>query len=238
VPIRRSPAALAPAALAPADLGVRHARGMSEKGTAPRPRRRRRDAEENLVRVLAAAREVFAADGTATSIEAVAERSGLGLGTIYRHFANKEALVSELARQLLEAAVEIGERHVASGRDALRDYLWEVSELLATQPGIIRTVWSFPGSAQLTDRSRAAQAALLRRAQQLGSVRVDLVPEDLATALFAVTGVLDIERGVSTAGWKRHLEAVLLGWGPGAPALAHAPLTAAEIDAVIRRSQP
>ncbi|MEU3983788.1 helix-turn-helix domain-containing protein [Streptomyces sp. NPDC026672] len=211
---------------------------MSDNKSAPRTRRRRRDAEENFVRVIDAAREVFAAEGTATSIEAVAERSGLGLGTIYRHFANKEALVSELARQLLEAAVGIAERHVASGEDALRDYLWEVGELLSTQPGIIRTIWNFPGSAPLTDRSRAAQAALLRQAQHHGSVRADLVPEDVAVVLFAVTGILDIERGASTDGWRRHLEMVLVGWGPDTPALLHAPLTAAQIDTIIGRSQP
>lgn len=203
---------------------------------ASRSRRRRRDAEENSTRILDAARQVFAAQGVATSIEVVAEHSGLGLGTIYRHFANKEALVNELARELLEAAVEIAERHVASGEDALRQYLWEVAELLGSQPGIIRTIWNFPGSETLTARSRTAQAGLLRRAQQAGSVRGDLVPEDVAVALFAVTGVLDIGRDAAVSGWQRHLEAVLIGWGTSGPGLQHAPLTAADIDDIIRGS--
>ncbi|MBQ1090084.1 TetR/AcrR family transcriptional regulator [Streptomyces sp. B93] len=203
---------------------------------ASRSRRRRRDAEENSTRILDAARQVFAARGVATSIEVVAEQSGLGLGTIYRHFANKEALINELARQLLEAAVEIAERHVASGEDALCQYLWEVAELLGSQPGIIRTIWNFPGSEALTARSRTAQADLLRRAQQAGSVRGDLVPEDVAVALFAITGVLDIGRNAAVSGWQRHLEAVLTGWSTRGPGLRHAPLTAADIDDIIRGS--
>jgi AcrR family transcriptional regulator len=210
--------------------------GSSSVAPASRSRRRRRDAEENASRILDAARQVFAAQGVATSIEVVAEHSGLGLGTIYRHFANKEALVNELARQLLEAAVDIAERHVASGEDALRPYLWDVAELLGSQPGIIRTIWNFPGSETLTARSRSAQAALLRRAQEAGSVRGDLVPEDVAVALFAVTGILDIGRAAAASGWQRHLEAVLIGWGTSGPELRHAPLTAADIDDIISGS--
>ncbi len=201
------------------------------------PRKRRSDAVENLDRILQAAREVFAAEGTAVSIEAVATRSGLGLGTIYRHFANKDALVTELARRLLAAAVEIAESHAATGDPAaLIGYLWDVSRLLASQPGIIRRIWNFPGSTELTDRSRQAQARLLRQAQSGGVVRRDLTVEDVAVALWAITGILDTARSLPHSGWERHLEIVLIGWRVGGPAFTHPRLSASDIDAIIANS--
>ncbi|QUQ64146.1 TetR/AcrR family transcriptional regulator [Kutzneria sp. CA-103260] len=202
--------------------------------SAGRPRRPRRDALENLDRILRAAREVFAAEGTEVSIEAVAARSGLGLGTIYRHFANKDALITDLARRLLTDAVELAETHAASGDPAaLTGYLWDVSRLLAGQPGIIRRSWKFPGSDELTDRSRQAQARLVAQAQAAGLIRRDLSPEDVAVTLWAITGILDTARQLPRSGWERHLETVLAAWQPGTPPFTQPSLTPADIDAII-----
>src|SRR5580692_3011687 len=65
----------------------------SSVGTGDAPRVMRTDAVKNRQRILDAAEEVFAAEGVAVPIDVVAERAGLGVGTLYRHFPNKEALL-------------------------------------------------------------------------------------------------------------------------------------------------
>lgn len=76
----------------------------------------RADARRNREKLLEAAAELFAAEGTDVSLEAVAKRAGVGIGTLYRHFPTREALIAETYRN--EVA------HVADGAD----------ELLATLP--------------------------------------------------------------------------------------------------------
>src|SRR3954451_25264817 len=59
-------------------------------------RPKRADARRNYEKVLAAAREAFAAGGESTSLEEIARRAGVGIGTLYRHFPNRQALVEAL----------------------------------------------------------------------------------------------------------------------------------------------
>ncbi len=118
----------------------------------------RRDAAENLDRVLEVATVVFAEEGFGTSIEVIAERAGLG--TVHRRFTNKEALIEALARRLLGRAVEIGERHLQDpGDQGLFAYFWETGALLASQVGIVGRMWNVSGAEASIARSREAQAA-------------------------------------------------------------------------------
>src|SRR5690348_10501814 len=103
----------------------------------------RADAEANLDRVLRAAEDVFAEYGVEASVELVAERAGVGLGTIYRRFANKDALVAELVNRLLADVVAAGERHLADpDGTGMANYMVEVCELLATSRGAVARLWS------------------------------------------------------------------------------------------------
>jgi AcrR family transcriptional regulator len=109
----------------------------------------RRDAEANLERILAVAAAVFAEHGMDTSIKVVAQQAGVGLGTIYRRFANKQALLDELARRLLADVVAIAERHLNDPRGTgLAGYFWEIGELLATHRGLVGHMWNVPGTAR------------------------------------------------------------------------------------------
>src|SRR6185295_6914266 len=120
----------------PRHRGSAMSTGADPKGAAPR--RMRADAEANLTRVLSAAEQVFAEHGIEASIELVAERAEVGLGTIYRRFANKNALVAELVNRLLTDVVAVGERHLADpDGSGLAGYLVEVCELLATSRGAV-----------------------------------------------------------------------------------------------------
>src|ERR1700756_2007672 len=74
------------------------------RAAAPRPLRA--DAARNRERVLAAAREAFAEYGRDAQMEDVARRAGVGVGTVYRHFATKEALVDALLETRFRQAME------------------------------------------------------------------------------------------------------------------------------------
>src|SRR5450755_3121329 len=79
---------------------------MPAETDAARTRAPRRDAELNRTRLVQAAARVFGEHGTDASVELVAARAGLGLATLYRRFANKDALVAELIHGLLHHMVE------------------------------------------------------------------------------------------------------------------------------------
>ena len=199
-------------------------------------RRLRADAEANLTKILDAAEAVFDEFGPDVSIERVAERAGLGLGTIYRRFRNKEELLRELVRRLLNQVVEIGERHAGSGSaSALEDYMVEVGRTLSGARAGIDRMWGDPAHEDLVARSRAAQEALVVAAKDSGTVRPELTAEDVAVALWSVYGVLEVTRGTSVDAASRHIEILLAGWRP-ADALRNSPITPVDIDRVIAQS--
>jgi AcrR family transcriptional regulator len=197
----------------------------------------RADAEANLERVIGAAEAVFDEYGLEASIELVAQRAGVGLGTIYRRFADKDALIAELVRRLLTDVVQLAESHLGDdGGRGLFTYLDEVGELLAGRRGSVARIWSDPATARLVSRSRTAQARLLSDAQAHRLVRDDLTKEDVAVALWSIHGVLDITRGLPLDAWRRQLEIIVAGWTNRAATLSTEPLTPRQMTRVIQRS--
>src|SRR3982074_3537806 len=83
-------------------------------GQSEPPRPMRADARRNRDRVLAAARKLFAENGAETQIDDVARVAGVGIGTVYRHFPTKEALMVELVRHKFTRFVEMTEEALES----------------------------------------------------------------------------------------------------------------------------
>ncbi|ALM41337.1 TetR/AcrR family transcriptional regulator [Streptomyces sp. FR-008] len=146
----------------------------------------RADARRNRERLLVEARRAFAAHGTDTSLEEIARRAGVGIGTLYRHFPHREALLSavfadavgellERARVLLEA-----ERPCAALVEWLRSLITHASEYHGLS-GALMSASSGTGSelSRCSDPMRDAGAALLGRAQEAGVVRPDISIGDL-----------------------------------------------------------
>src|SRR5947199_9606301 len=92
--------------------------------TAAPPHPKRADAQRNYAKLIAAARDAFAEGGAATSLEEIARRAGVGIGTLYRNFPNRQALLEavyvEEVRGLRRAADELGDE---SPWDALVGWL-------------------------------------------------------------------------------------------------------------------
>src|SRR3954463_14635199 len=140
---------------------------------------RRADALRNHEKLLAAAREAFSEHGASASLEDIARRAGVGIGTLYRHFPTRQALVEAVYFDEVEAlgrsAVELAEREPW---EALKAWLHRVVAYLGTKQALARELFSAPDrDADALRRAHetlyGAGAPLLERAQQAGVARAD-----------------------------------------------------------------
>jgi AcrR family transcriptional regulator len=156
-------------------------------------RRPRADAIRNRELVLEAAKAVFSAGGPDASLEAVAKRAGVGIGTLYRHFPTREALFEAVYRREVDQLAEQAEqlKHDAAPVQALRRWLRANVELVATKKGMVAALaLAVSGSSELYaysfDVLTKAVGALLDRAVAAGEIRDDISPEDLLRALIGM----------------------------------------------------
>src|ERR1700731_1933674 len=152
-------------------------------------RRPRADAVRNHERVLKAAKAVFSAGGAEASLEAVAKRAGVGIGTLYRHFPTRESLFEAVYRREVQQLGELAEqlKSEAAPVDALRRWLRSNVEFVATKKGMSAALALAAHSsselyAYTFDRLTKAVGALLGRAAAAGEIRADISPEDLLRA--------------------------------------------------------
>jgi AcrR family transcriptional regulator len=153
-------------------------------------RKPRADAVRNRERVLEAAKAVFSAGGAEASLEAVARRAGVGIGTLYRHFPTREALYEAVYRREVEQLGEFADALKDEARpvEALRRWISSNIEFVATKKGMAAALaLAAHGSPELHSFSfpRLTQAVgvLLDRAVKAGEIRADVSPEDLLRAL-------------------------------------------------------
>jgi AcrR family transcriptional regulator len=153
-------------------------------------RKPRADAIRNRERVLEAAKAVFSQGGPEASLEAVARRAGVGIGTLYRHFPTREALYEAVYRHEVEQLVDLA-RHLeteAAPVEALRRWLQAGVEFMATKKGMAAALaMAAQGSPLLVayslDRLTGAVGELLQRAAAAGEIRADIDSEDLLRTL-------------------------------------------------------
>jgi AcrR family transcriptional regulator len=149
----------------------------------------RADAARNRTRVLDAARTAFAEAGLDVGVEEIARRAGVGKGTLYRRFPTKEALVRAIFEDILGDLERLARATDAEpdARSAFARFLGDAARMQASNQGFYDVVAQRLGAAALTadQRRRLLDAAgrPLRRAQEAGVVRSDLVPEDVQLML-------------------------------------------------------
>jgi AcrR family transcriptional regulator len=156
--------------------------------TAARPPRA--DAQRNRARVLAAAERVFAELGTAASTEEVARAAGVGVGTVFRHFPSKEALLRALVVERL-ARVAADARERAASADvgqAFFDFFAAVVRGSATKLDLFAVLADLgvrpnEAVAPIAEEATGALALLLRTAQRAGAVRRDVAVADVIALL-------------------------------------------------------
>jgi AcrR family transcriptional regulator len=194
----------------------------------------RSDAQKNRERLLMAAGQVFEEKGLEASVADVARVAGVGMGTLYRHFASKEALVEALVSEVLEATIAMAEE-AATRPDGtgLEQFLQASSAYQAAHLGCLPKLWS--SDHHLVGRARELIADLLADAQAHGRIRLDLKSTDISLALWSMRGVLETTGANEPEAWKRHLDLLVAGMRPSETPLSHRPLSQVHVDRVLAK---
>lgn len=171
------------------------------------------DARRNHVRLVAAARTLLARDGLDVSVREIARETGVGVGTVYRHFPTRDDLIDAVLEEAFEEIVAAGERALAAD-DAWAGFAGFVEETLAltSRNRVLKAVVEDEErgrerAAAMRARLRPLTAELIRRAQAAGALRADFTPQDLSLVFWGTDRVIDL----APDSWRRHLGFVLDG---------------------------
>jgi len=225
----------------PADGAKRAVR----KGVAQHPARKdvaqrpvRKDVARNRALLLKAADELLAESGLDISLNELAKRAGVGVGTVYRHFADKQAVLAALFDQRLDALAEIMRQGIAHDDpiDGLRHVLFTVGEMQAGDRALFQVMVASKSPEQrdvVRKRLQPLGTELVRRAKATGRIRADLSPTDIPMLLWVSMSINDIAGPVRPELWRRYVELVLVGFGADEPLTVKA-LTPAEMERALQ----
>jgi AcrR family transcriptional regulator len=196
----------------------------------------RSDAVKNRERLLVAAGRVFEDKGLEASVADVARAAGVGMGTLYRRFPSKEALIDALVSEVLEATIAMAE-DAATMPDGtgLEQFLRASSAYQAAHLGCLPKLWK--SDHHLVKTARTLIAGLLADAQAHGRVRLDLTSTDVSLVLWSMRGVLETTGSNTPAAWERHLDLLVAGMRPSETELAHRPLSQNQVDRILSRHE-
>ena len=199
----------------------------------------RRDAAENRQRLLDAAATVFSARGLDVGVDEIARVAGVGIGTLYRRFPTKDALISELVRQVLEDFLALA-RDAASAPEGegLEQVLYGSGAILASNRGCLSRMWNDDQTTVLRNEYRRILFELLAQAKQHGRIREDATDADLDLIFWSLRGVVATTRGVTDTGWRRIMAVMIAGLRPGADDLDAAPMSAQDVAQVMDNLWP
>ena len=174
----------------------------------------RADARRNRERILESARAVFAEYGADAQIDDVARQAGVGLGTVYRHFETKEAMLVELLREKFRLfaarAREALEQHgepFAVLEDLLRRNAQTAASDAAVQhalAGAGENIWMQAEAEQ--QELVAVTGQLIARARRAGTIRQDVEANDIAMLMCGLCSTMGGKPGFD---WRRHLDLVI-----------------------------
>lgn len=196
---------------------------VMEPGEKGRQRAPRRDAADNRDKVLAAAAAAVLREGTATPMATIAADAGVGVGTLYRHFPSREALLSALTRRSFELVLDTATRAAETGGPGIEAVRAFLDQTVRHGPDLILPLHGGPTA--LDEQTLAVRAAvhdqlsaLLRTGVQDGTIRPDVTARDLV-----IFGALLAERLPHVADWdgaaRRVIDVYLAGLAPTAAAL-------------------
>lgn len=190
---------------------------MAQQAGERRVRPLRRDAEQNRQRILRAASEVFTARGLQATLDDVARQAGVGVGTVYRRFPDKEALVDALFEEGFGRVVAAAERALES-QDAwagMVGLVTELAEIQAADRGLrdimLSEAYGHDRVAQMRDRIKPMLEQAVERAQRQGGLRADFRAADVPALLMMIAMTVEFGRDVRPDVWRRYLTMLLDG---------------------------
>ncbi|MFB4301712.1 TetR/AcrR family transcriptional regulator [Actinomadura sp. NTSP31] len=186
----------------------------AESSGAP-ARPRRRDAQRNRERFIAAAQAAFAEHGADASLERIARDAGLAIGTLYRHFPTRLDLLTAAFEPKVQELVATAERALAMDDpwEGFCAFLESLFGMQAGDRGFNDLVsMRFPASERteaLHERLYQLIEANLRRAQQHGHVRTDVTEADIITLVWANGRILEATSHTAPHAWRRNLHLMI-----------------------------
>ena len=184
---------------------------------APRTRRLRVDAARNQQRILEAARELFAEHGLEITLDDVAERAGVGVGTVYRRFSNKRELIAEVFAERIGEFAQAAEQALET-EDPWDAVVWLVEYAcrhMATNRGFSEVILELGEDIARFDcqRQRIAPAitALVQRAQAAGVLQPGIETSDVFALIHMVDSLAEFTRPVDPDVWRRYMAIALNG---------------------------
>ena len=192
---------------------------MATKRSKPAPRKTRADAQRNRKRILDVAKDAFTRSIGDINLDDVAKQAGVGVGTLYRHFPTREALLEAVYRSEVEK-LAAAERRFADSMapiEALRAWMLLFVDYVAAKKIVAPALNKLVGGPSKLFESTGAQVkgaihALVNRAIKSGDMRADLDPVDLLRALIGVSNVASGPDWTQSA--KRLVEILILGSRP------------------------
>jgi AcrR family transcriptional regulator len=180
--------------------------------------RQRADARRNHKRVLDAAREQFAEHGVEAQVDDIARAAGVGVGTVYRHFPTKDALLEALAADRFIRLTEWAQEALDAGDawEGFCAFLRRSAELQANDRALSALMSerdSFEGAARESEQLIAATQALVDRAQRSGELRPEITANDVAMLMCGLGSSCGPHgfAGRHGMGWERYLEILIAG---------------------------
>lgn len=189
----------------------------------------RKDAARNRELLIRSAREVFAERGLEASLDDVAHHAGLGVGTAYRHFANKHELAKAIFAEDVDKFVVLAEEAAALDDPwtALRRFLEGAAEAQTADRGLREVLMGVLDPEQMdavNERVSVPLRDMVARAKKSGALRRDVETSDFGVVVLMLCTVADATADVAPGLWRRYLPMLLNGLRPGAR-LPAAPLS-------------
>jgi AcrR family transcriptional regulator len=178
-------------------------------------RQLRADARRNRERILQSARAAFAESGADAQIDDVARHAGVGVGTVYRHFPTKQALLTELVRQTFRLFTEWAREALEAGGEPFALIEGLLRRIAETAAGDVGVQYALTSSAAQAARSEAQAeqdeliaviAELVERARRAGTIRPGIEATDIAMLICGVVSAMGPRPGFD---WRRHLDLVI-----------------------------
>lgn len=165
----------------------------------------------NRRRIMDAAREVFARRGFGATLDEVAEFAGLGVGTVYRHFPNKSAVINALFEESVERIVELARTAAAAGDpwQGFVGFMVDVAELQTSDRGLRDLMLTAEGGCErselLRDRLRPVLRPMVERAKAQGALRPDFSDQDFPVLQLMLSAAYEFTGIVAPEAWRRYL---------------------------------
>jgi AcrR family transcriptional regulator len=202
----------------------------------------RQDAQRNRELILAAAADEFREHGLEVSLEEIARRAGVGIGTLYRRFPTRDALIEAVFEHQVQSFVALAEEalKVEDPWVGFSGFVEQLCERQAADYGLKDLLCTRLPDAKAMElvrtRGRTLISKLIDRAQAAGVLRADVTPSDIEFVLWSNKSVVEATRDIAPNAWRRNVALLLDGFrAENAHELPERALTPSELSRSMTR---